>query len=49
MATLAIKKTVHNATVDKKIKDHSKDPFVQKKLEAAKKLINKYGLPKALK
>jgi len=49
MATIAIRKRAHLATVDKKISDHSNDPFVVKKVKAAKKLVNKYGLPKGLK
>jgi hypothetical protein len=49
METIAIKKTSNYISVDKKIKDHSNDPFVQKKVRAAKKLISKYGLPKKLK
>ncbi len=49
MAPLASKKRTLVTTVDKKIKDHSNDVFVQKKLGAAKKLIDKYGLPKSIK
>jgi hypothetical protein len=49
MPTIATGKRVNHVTVDKKIKDHSEDPFVVKKLESAKKLINKYGLPRRLK
>jgi hypothetical protein len=30
------------------IRDHSKDPYVVKKVESIKKLIEKYGLPKEL-
>jgi hypothetical protein len=43
------KRPVQRATVDKTIRDHSKDPFVVKKNKAAKKLLDKYGLPKGLK
>lgn len=28
------------------VRDYTNDPFVLKKLESAKKLIEKYGLPK---
>ena len=28
------------------MRDHSKDPFVVKKIESSKKLIEKYGFPK---
>ena len=30
------------------LKDYSNDPFVIKKVESSKKLIEKYGLPKEL-
>ncbi|WP_158085163.1 hypothetical protein [Niastella vici] len=30
------------------VRDYRNDPFVVKKLESAKKLIEKYGLPKEL-
>jgi len=30
------------------LKDYSKDPYVIKKVESMKKLIEKYGLPKEL-
>jgi hypothetical protein len=30
------------------VRDHSKDPFVVKKIESSKKLIEKYGFPKEL-
>ena len=49
MATIAIRKRAHLPAVGKKIKDHSNDPFVVKKVKASKKLVNKYGLPKGLK
>jgi hypothetical protein len=28
------------------VKDHSKDPFIVKKVESSKKVIEKYGFPK---
>lgn len=34
--------------VNKNMKDHSTDPFFVKKVEASKKTIEKYGLPKQL-
>jgi len=30
------------------VKDYSNDPFVVKKIEASKKIIEKYGFPKEL-
>jgi hypothetical protein len=46
------KKTIRgiacNATIPDKVKDHSKDPFVVKKVEASKKVFEKYGFPKEL-
>jgi hypothetical protein len=40
------KKTISNKiTVDKKMKDFSKDPFVIKKTEDAKAFLKKNGLP----
>jgi hypothetical protein len=35
-------------TITTTLKDYSNDPFVVKKLEAAKKTLEKYGLPKEL-
>ena len=49
MATTAIKKRVRDVTVDEKIRDHADDPFVAGKVESAKRLIRKYGLPKKMK
>lgn len=34
--------------VNKNMKDHSNDPFFVQKVEASKKTIEKYGLPKQL-
>ena len=42
-----VKKDVASkATIADNAKDHSKDPFVVKKVEASKKVIEKYGFPK---
>lgn len=30
------------------VRDHSKDPFVVKKVESSKKVFEKYGFPKEL-
>ncbi len=49
MSTLNVNKRASIASVDSKMKNHSNDPYVLKKLKAAKKLINKHGLPKELK
>jgi hypothetical protein len=49
MDSIAIKKNRRQPFIDKKIKDHSTDPFVVKKILVAKQLINKYGLPRKLK
>lgn len=49
MATLQVKKNGKIASIDPKLKDRSKDPFVLKKVEAAKELIKKFGLPKELR
>ncbi|WP_169304349.1 hypothetical protein [Pedobacter frigoris] len=35
-------------TIDNNIGNHSNDPFVVKKLESARKRIEKYGLPPQL-
>ncbi len=34
--------------VNPDMKDHGNDPFIIKKVEASKKVIQKYGLPKKL-
>ena len=46
----AIKKQVSEsqpgrAIVDNNIKTHANDPFVLKKVERARQMVNKYGLP----
>ena len=41
-------KVTKKYTIVSNMKDYSKDPFVVKKVEAAKKTIEKYGLPKEL-
>jgi hypothetical protein len=48
METLALKKQ-NIISVDKKIKDHSNDPFVVKKVKSAKRLLAKDGLLKKIK
>lgn len=48
MDTIAIKKQ-NRIAVDKKIKDHSNDPFVVKKVKSAKRLLEKDGLLKKIK
>ena len=35
-------------TIVTNMRDYSKDPYVVKKVESMKKLIEKYGLPKEL-
>ena len=44
----AIKEAVSNANVITNVKDYSKDPFVVKKIESSKKIVEKYGFPKEL-
>ena len=41
------KEVFSNITVSSK-KDYSKDPFVVKKIESSKKIVEKYGFPKEL-
>jgi hypothetical protein len=33
------------AIIDRNIKSHANDPFVLKKVEKAKQMVNKFGLP----
>lgn len=42
------KSAVNKATLFTNAKDYSKDPFVVKKVEASKKIVEKYGFPKEL-
>ena len=46
MATLQLKRSI---SIDEKLRDHSNDTFVVKKLESAKRLIRQVGLPKTSK
>ena len=46
MPTTADKKHLPGITVNPNIPDFSKSPFVIKKVERARALIAKYGLPK---
>jgi len=39
-------KVIKEAVVSDKVKDYSKEPFFIKKAESAKKVIQKYGIPK---
>jgi hypothetical protein len=48
METTTLKKR-KKISVDKKIKDHSNDPFVVKKINSAKRLLEKKGLLKKIK
>ena len=46
----AIKKEVNetyngNVIIDNNIKSHANDPYVLKKVEKAKQMVNKFGLP----
>ena len=49
MPAIQLNKNAKSATVDVRLKDHANDAFVVKKLEVAKTLIQKIGLPKNLK
>jgi DICT domain-containing protein len=42
----AKKDVASKATIADNRKDHSKDPFVVKKVETSRKRIEKYGFPK---
>jgi hypothetical protein len=46
MSTTANKKYLPGITVDPNVPDFSKSPFVIKKVERARAIIAKYGLPK---
>jgi hypothetical protein len=48
METIALKKQ-NSISVDKKIKDHTNDPFVVKKVKSAKRLLEKHSLLKKIK
>jgi hypothetical protein len=46
----AVKKEVNEshysgAIIDNNIKSHANDPYVLKKVEKAKQMVNKFGLP----
>jgi hypothetical protein len=43
-----IKEVKENFTIVTNMRDYSKDPYVIKKVESMKKLIEKYGFPKEL-
>ena len=43
-----IKDVASKTTISVIVKDHSKDPFVVKKVEASTKIVGKYGFPKEL-
>jgi hypothetical protein len=43
-----IKDVESYTTISVIVKDHNKDPFVVKKVEASKKIVGKYGFPKEL-
>ena len=50
----AIKKQVNEArfgevTIDNNLKNHDNDPYVLKKVEKARQMVNKYGLPGGVK
>jgi len=49
MPTTTNRKHLPGITVDPNIPDFSKSPFIIKKVEKARALIAKYGLPKANK
>jgi hypothetical protein len=49
MRTTTHKKFASEITVDPNMPDFSKSPFVIKKVERARALIAKYGLPKEIK
>jgi len=42
------KKTVSKTVLSLINKDYSNDPFVIKKIESSKKIVEKYGFPKEL-
>ena len=42
----AIKEMASKTTISVIVRDHSKDPFVVKKVESSKKIMEKYGFPK---
>jgi hypothetical protein len=46
MSTTADKKHLPGITINPNIRDYSNDPFIIKKVERARTLIAKYGLPK---
>jgi hypothetical protein len=46
MPTTANKKHLPGITIDSAIPDFSKSPFIIKKVDKARALIAKYGLPK---
>jgi hypothetical protein len=46
MSTISHKKEEPGITVVHNMRDHSKDPFIIKKVERARAFIAKHGLPK---
>ena len=49
MPHTANKKHLPGITINPDMRDYSKDPFIIKKVERARALIAKYGLPKEAK
>ncbi|WP_165760111.1 hypothetical protein [Niastella populi] len=49
MSSAAINKIQTNVTIVKKLRDYSKDPVIRKKVDEAKKIIKKYGIPDSFK
>ena len=49
MSSSAINKIQTNVTIVKELRDYSKEPVIRKKVEEAKKIIKKYGIPESFK